>query len=181
MLSLHGKKTYILLATFGLLILSLILFFIWPLIKEIDHNSQALLMGKNDTVILKMQSDEIENFKKIHKDYQPNLDKMHQLFIDAKNPVGFIKFLEEAASVSSIKPQISLIPNQKDQNTITFQLSTSGNFLNILDFLKRIENGQYLVEIKNINIKNGDTTNTAKNYPSGRVDATFLINTFSKF
>ncbi len=166
----------------GLIIASLILFAIWPLVTQIQDNSATLLSEKNDAAVLKMQSDEIEHFKAVYQNYKPNLDKTDQLFVDPQNPVDFIKFLEDTAAISSVKAQISLVPSgsPKNQTMLTFQLLCNDNFLNILHFLESLENGPYLLEIKDISIKNADLDKTAKNYPSGNVSANFSINAFTK-
>lgn len=176
------NKTYIIIAIWTIIILSLVLLIIWPLLSEIKSNSEELLSGKNDAVILRAQSDQIENFKKAYDDYKSNLEKINKLFVDPQNPVNFIKFLEDTASASSIESKISLVPvaPQKDQSMgiVAFQLSSSDDFLKILHFSEKLENGPYLIEIQSVSIKNADTDTSAKNYPSGKVDAVFLINAF---
>jgi len=171
---------YITLAILGFIILSLILFFVWPLFLSIKNNSSALLSGKNDAEILRSQSDQIENFKKVYDNYKPDLEKINQLFIDPKNPVTFIEFLENSATTSFIDLEVSLISDQKEPSTVIFQLSTTGNFTHILDFSKKIENGPYLIQIKNISMKSADTEAITQGNPSGKVDANLLISAFIK-
>src|SRR5258706_8922742 len=127
------NNIYIILSIFGLVIILLMLFFAWPLLIEVKNSSEHLASVKNDMVILDIQNNEIENFKINYQNYKANLEKMNQLFIDPQNPVDFIKFLENTASNSGIKSQISLLPasSQDNQNSITFQLFSSGDFLNI--------------------------------------------------
>ncbi len=184
------NKIYITTIIFGLATLFLILFFVWPLLREIKNNSKNILSEKNNSATLEVQSNEIENFKKNYENYKPNLEKISQLFIDPQNPVDFIKFLEDTAYNSGIKPKISLMPpSQKEkQNVVDFQLFSSGDFLKILNFSEKIENGPYLIEIKNLIIKKQPLgvpagpaeEKNSKNYLSGNVDATFLIETFAK-
>ncbi len=181
MIQFFKNNTFKVSVIFGLLVLSLVLFLIWPLLSSISDSSQDLFSEKNDTAVLKIQSDEIENFKKVYEVYKPDLEKIGQLFIDPKNPVDFIKFLETSASDSNIKLQVSLAGGSKDQSVVGFQLFASENFTKILDFSRKLENGPYLVEIQSIAIKNaGANVATAENSPSGKVDATFLINVFAK-
>lgn len=173
------NKTYILLAIVTLIVLVLALGFVWPLFLQIQNGSAELVSEKNTAQILRDQSDQIENFKKVHDDYKPNLDKMAGLFIDPKNPVNFIEFLESMAAVSLIEPQISLVSALPDQPTATFQLSTTANFLNVMDFARRMENGPYLIQIQNVSIKTAQT-DTVDKAPTGTVEAKFLILAFVK-
>jgi len=176
------NKIYIITVFFGLIILSLIVFFIFPSFKKIKSNSDDLFSKKQSISILKNQADQVENFKKKYNEYKPNLEKTDQLFIDLENPVNFIKFLEKTASDSGIESEISLSPYslKENESSITFQFFSSGNFLKILEFTKAMESGPYLVEIKNLIIKNSEVKNASKNNLSEIVDATFLIKAFSK-
>ena len=150
------NKNYITFLIFGLIILSLVLFLVLPLLTEIKNGSKNLLSKKNNTAVLQAQSNEIENFKKEYRNYKTNLEIMDQLFIDPQNPVDFIKFLENTANDTGIKIEISLAPisQQKNEKFITLQLFSSDNFIKIMNFTEKLENGPYLVEIKNVAIKN---------------------------
>ncbi len=187
----NKNKIYIISILFALTVLFLILFFIWPLFLDIKNNSDNLISVKNDAISLEIQNNEIGNFKKVYEDYKPNLEKMNQLFVNPQNPIDFIKFLENTAQESGINAKISLMPNyqKEDNGTLNFQLFTREDFIKILHFSEKLENGSYLVEIENLTIKNhlsmvpvlpANNNTTSKNYISGKVDATFLIKTFVK-
>lgn len=176
MVNFFKNKTYSALAVFGLIILSLILFFIFPLLLELKNSSGKLLSEKNDAAMLIAQSNEIESFKKAYGGYKPNLEKMEKMFIDPKNPVEFIKFLENAALASGIKSKISLVSNQENPDTASFQLFSSDDFSKILRFSEKLENGPYLIQIQNVSIKSAGIDI----FPSGKVDISFLINAFTK-
>ena len=127
--------------------MALVMFSVWPLLIEIKTNSNELLLKKNNIVALKAQADEIENFEKNYDSYRPNLEKMEQLFIDSKNPVDFIKFLEKTASDSEITSKISLLPSPQEENQtfITLQFFSTGDFSKILEFSEKLEAGPYLI------------------------------------
>lgn len=160
-------------AAFALIAIALVIFSVWPLLIEIKIHSKELLSEKNDIATLGTQTNEIENFEKNYEVYKPNLEKMEQLFIDSKDPVDFIKFLEKIASDSEITSEISLLPSpqEKNQTFITFQFFSNGDFSKILEFSEKLETGPYLIEIKNLTIKNSF---------SEKVDANFLIKAFTK-
>jgi hypothetical protein len=156
-----------------------------PLFKEIDKNSKDLVLAKNDIVDLNAQINETNNFKKNYEIYKPNLEKIDGLFIDIKNPVSFIKFLENTASNSQVTSKISLpVSPLNSQQFITFQLVSKGSFSNMLKFIKEIELSNYLIEIESLNIQNlnrdpqiKDITN---DYSFRDIEATFTIKAFIK-
>lgn len=168
------NKIYIIVVFFGLTAVFLFIFFVFPFFKKIKTNSDDLFSKKQSIAIFKNQATEVENFKKKYEEYKPNLEKTDRLFVDLENPVDFIEFLEKTASDSGIESEISLSPyslKQEDEFSITFQFFSSGNFLKILEFTKALESGPYLIQIKNLTIKNSEAEG---------VDATFLIKAFSK-
>lgn len=167
------NKIYIILITLVLTAVVLVVFFVWPLLREIKMSSEELLLKKNSIAILRVKASEIENFEKNYFLYEPNLEKIEQLFIDSKDPVDFIEFLERTASNSGITSKISLLPLPagENQNFISFQFFSTGDFSKILEFSEKLEAGPYLIEIKNLVIKNSTNQN---------VDATFLIKAFTK-
>lgn len=175
------NKIYTTLAIFVILSLFLIVFFIWPIFKEIKRNSGDFISAKNSMVALKLQADEIKFFKDNYQAYKPNLDKIDQMFVDENNPVDFFKFLEDTAYNSQITSQISLpSASSGDQQSIIFQFSSKGSFSNVLDFTKKIEAGPYFCEIENLSIKNSSDKNILADYSSREVNAGFTIKVFTK-
>lgn len=181
------KVVYVIPTVFGLMALSVIVFFILFLFAKIENDSKILSASKNNADTIKIESDQIEDFKNNYKYYKPNLDRIDQLYVNPNDPVDFIKFLEDTANSSQIKSNISLTSNlnndktkKEDHNSVTFQFFSSEDFLKILDFTDKLENGPYLVQIKNLVINNSQQDITSKDYPPGKVDATFLIKVFIK-
>ncbi len=179
----NKKKAYLISLLVIIIAIVALLFFIVWLFLGIKHDSESLIEIKNSTASLQVQNSEIENFKKNYSDYQTNLQTINQSFVDPQYPFDFITFLETTAASSGITVKTSLpsAGQNKDPHMISFQLLSSDNFLNILDFCKKIENGPYLVEIESAAITSSSTNNTAKdNTPLGKVDTSLLINAFSK-
>lgn len=199
----NNNKIYTISLVFTIAILFLVMFFVLPLLREIEKNSKDLISAKNNVAVLAEQTNETENFKKNYETYAPNLEKIDQLFVDPNNPVDFIKFLEDTASTSQITSQISLQPSPQDsqqslkgasQNFIIFRFASKGGFSEVLNFLKKIEAGPYLVEIENLTIQNSEVPVSGYSVPekeslvpniyednsSRKVDATFTIKVFVK-
>jgi hypothetical protein len=162
----------------------LIIFFIWPLFNEIERNSEDLVSARNNIINLNAQISETNNFKKNYEIYKPNLEKIDRLFVDPRNPVDFIEFLENTASEFKITSKISLPPSLNSSQFIIVQFASKGSFSNTLNFVKTIETRSYLIEIEDLEIQNSDqnqkNNNIFINYPSRNVDATFTIKAFAK-
>ena len=168
---LNNKNLYVTGGVFGLIILFLALFLVWPLWNQIQNSSGELSSIKSETAGLQIQNSIIEGFKKDYPNYQKNLEAIATQFTDPQNPVGFITFLETTAKNAGLAPQVSLIenPTSKNSPTLSFQLVCSGSYEKILQFAEALENGPYLAEIESMNLKG-----------PGNVDATFVINAFTK-
>ena len=179
------NKIYTILSIFTFAFLFLIVFFVWPLLKEIQKNSENLVSAKNSIVALNAQAKETENFKNNYESYKPNLEKIDHLFVDQANPVEFIEFLENTAASSGITSQISLPSSsqnseQAGQGSVIFQFSSTGSFAGVIGFTKKIETGPYLIEIENLTIQNSQEESVAKDYFFRKVDAKFTIKVFTK-
>lgn len=165
----------------SVIILFLALGIVLPLFSDIANNSQSLLTEKNNIAVLQKQSNEIEQFKKVYEGYKPDFDKMNQLFVDPNNPVDFIKFLESTSRDSGIVSQIAVAgSSQKTQNAILFQISSSEEFLKMLNFLEKVEHGSYLVEVENISFRSASPETGQKSNTTGKVDTTITIQALTK-
>lgn len=184
-IKMNNNKIYTILSIFGLADLFLVVFFIWIPLKEIEKNSEDLISARNSTVVLSAQRNAEEDFENNYASYKPEFEKIDQLFIDPNNPVDFIEFLENTASDSQITSQISLPSSTSDyskaaQNFINFQFSSKGGFPELLNFIKKIEAGPYLIEIENLTIQSSQDNDSSKKSSYKEFDATFSIKVFTK-
>lgn len=174
----NNNKIYTISLFFAIVSLVLVIFGVWPLFNEIEKNSKELILLKNNGATLKAQTVEMGIFKGNYDNYRQNFELIDQMFVDPANPVNFIKFLEETALNCQIDSKISLptfLKNsqQISQDFIVFQFISKGNFSDVLNFLKKIELGPYLIEIENLTIQNLKTD-------EGKVEATFSMKVFIK-
>ena len=179
------NKIHTIFSAFFLLSLILLVFFIWLLLKDIGRNSSELILAKNDITALGDQINEVEKFKQNFNVYKSNFELIDKLFVDLNNPVDFIEFLENTASNYNITSQISLPPatsgyQQSNQNFIILQFSSKGKFLDVLNFVKKIEAGPYLLENENLDIQNSQDKNISNDYSSRIVSAVFNLKIFIK-
>ena len=149
-------RIHYVLAVFMAIDLALIGFFAYPTLKEIKAISRDILSGKDSVVLFDVQSKEIEQFKRKYPEYKPNLENINNLFVDGRNPVVFIQFLEKLAGDSGVVSQINLSqydPDAKPVAPMLFQINIKGSFSNIVEYFEKLENGPYLVRVNNFDIQ----------------------------
>ena len=128
----------------------------------------------------------MENFKNNYESYKENLERIDTVFVNSKNPVDFIKFLERPAEDSPPKSEIFLSAanvSKGNKNTaspfISFQIVTDGSFSNTIKFSEKLETGPYLLKIQNLTVKKSEEISSKKS-STQNIRATFLINVFVK-
>lgn len=175
------KEIYIIISAFLLVASLLVLFFIFPTYSEVAQKSRELVSQKNNRLALESQFSEAKKFKLKYDEYKPNLEKIDGLFVDSENPVGFIEFLEETAEGFGLKLQISapLFSEKESSNSASFQLSATGNFSGLLNFIQKLEFGPYLINLQNLDIKNRKIASQEKNQTES-LNAEILIKVFTK-
>lgn len=142
--------TYIIEAVIGILILGIIIF----ILQGIQKDSQELISIKKELTLLGQQEKDFESLKKKYEIYQQNLEKINNFFIDLTFPVEFVQFLKNSASDARISMKISLATEIKEpEPALSYNTTLSGSFANLLKFIDKLENGPYLIEINNLNIK----------------------------
>lgn len=158
------------------MVLTLIVFLIYPVLRDIKNSSKEILLNKIKVISINEQNRELNNFKKRYNNYVHNLEKVDQLFVDSKDPVSFIKFLEKTANDSGISTDIKLdislsAKGFNDWPVVVSNISATGEFLNILKFSEKLDTSPYLMRTKNIIIK--------KSSQESMVDANFLVESIS--
>jgi hypothetical protein len=149
------KKIHWSVAVCGVFGALLIIFVIFPSVKEIRKNSQMTLSEKNK--ILSMSAEE-ENTKKaevLYKSHQSDLDTIGNLLVNSEAPLEFINFLEKNANLCRIHLEISSMTKNTEKGgpwpSLSLQVLVVGSFSDFLKFLEKLENGPYLIEILGIN------------------------------
>jgi len=182
------NNIYKIIIIFLILISFLVIFLIFPLLEDIQASSSKILSSKAQSIFVDSQVRELSVFQKNYSDYETNLSKIDQFFVDTKNPIDFIEFLEKTGLDSNISVGINLLPQQKSQDSkiispTFFQIYTKGEFTNILRFAEKIENGKYLIKINSMTVrtlveeKDALGKVIAKN---NKVDAGFLVEIINK-
>src|SRR3989339_799098 len=159
----------------------LVLFFIYPALKEIYDKSREFVSEKQKSLIIAKEIEDTEAFKQKYQEYRENLDKIDGLFIDVQNPVEFIKFLENTAEETSVRLEISSpsFVSNVESPLIIFKMSSYGDFLDNLSFIKKLEAGPYLIKIQNLDIGRYQDKLSGKKQ-TNQTKSVFLINVFAK-
>lgn len=145
-----NKKIYIL----GVAVLLLVLIIILPLLYLIRKSSQELVAQKKELVSFQQKEKSFKDLQEKYEFYQKDLEKIDSLFVDPALPIEFIKFLEKSALNSQASIKVSLTEEVKEpEPAISFSISFSGFFSNLFKFIDKLENGPYLIEIVNFNVK----------------------------
>ena len=145
-------KIYISGAIVGIIVLGIIIF----LLGEIKKSSQELISQKRELVSFEQKSENVESLYSKDKDYQKDLEKINNSFVDPALPIDFIKFLEQSAPAPQGSVKISLAKEAAEPGgSLFYAISFSGLSSDLLKFIEKVENGPYLVEVINLNIKKG--------------------------
>lgn len=173
----NQNKIYIIIIIVISIILVLIVFLIYPVLRDIKNISEEILLYRNKVISIGDQNREFDNFKKRYDNYGSNLEKVAQLFVNSKDPVNFIKFLEKTAYDSGISTDIKLDISLLNKGFNNWPVAISnifvtGEFLNILKFSEKLDTSLYLMRIKNVTIKRSQQGST--------VDTVFLVEAMTK-
>ncbi|MFH1462368.1 MAG: type 4a pilus biogenesis protein PilO [bacterium] len=168
-------------AAFFVFALLAVVFLILPLCGEIKSNSQAKVVQKGELAALNEEIENLKAFKNIYIEIKPNLEKIDNLFVSSKIPIGFISFLEAICGDSQIEINISSFSSASASQELwpflIFQINFTGAFSDFTTFLEKLEASPYLVEVQNLNIK---SLNEEKGVGSDNVMVTFSIKVYAR-
>ncbi|MDD3284956.1 MAG: type 4a pilus biogenesis protein PilO [Patescibacteria group bacterium] len=149
-------RIIILFAIYVIVILLIILMIFIPSLKEIQQMSKNIKEQKeyltNQYNVDKNLRSTSENLKIV----KYNIQNLNDIFIYKDKEVEFITTLENIASKENIEQNIKITPPKDDKNNnykkTQIQLTTSGNFENILNYLTELEKLKYYINIYSIDI-----------------------------
>ncbi|OGZ67386.1 MAG: hypothetical protein A3C58_03800 [Candidatus Staskawiczbacteria bacterium RIFCSPHIGHO2_02_FULL_34_10] len=170
---------------FLLIVLLLIVFIIYPIFKYVINSSKEVSNKKSEIVSLALESKELNDFKEKYNDHSVKFSQINNLFAKSQDPIDFIKFLEKTASDYNIEAVINLAPTPKGINinslpSFIFQISTKGEFPNVLKFLEKLEKSNYLININNVSMQKQSYQVADKKALSTEVTANFLLEVMKK-
>lgn len=150
----YKRKVLIGLSINFIILIVIIYFFVIPYSKHVLEANQRLIDNRVqfETKLIKE-----EKFSKISKNItkiEDNMRKIEESFINQNNKLEFITMFEGLADENSVHMDMKI-----DFETITPQnkspklnLTLTGNYTNLMNFLVSIENLKYYINITKINI-----------------------------
>lgn len=157
------NKFQILIFLFLLLDILIFFFLIFPAFREIKKDSEQLLLQKKKFARYEAELAKFQNFESEYKNYLDNLKEMEKmlkenLFIEKDVPTEFINFCQKEAQRENLQIQItpiyrfdSQIEEKKEPfNSLNIEIIIEGVYPNLLRFLKRVENSQWLLEAQRL-------------------------------
>jgi hypothetical protein len=176
------KKIYLPLIIFWISSILLIVFIIWPLLRQISQVSQDFYLERNKIVYLNAEKENIQKIEKNYKAYESDLNKIGTLFFDPAVPIDFVNFLEKTATNSQVKLEVSSM-TEKEQGddswpSLSLKVIISGSFSNASKFLEKIENSPYLIEIIDLNTMN--LTKELADIPGADTNTALTIKVYTK-
>lgn len=180
-----NKKLIIWIALFLLCGLFVFLDFYWQL-PMIIEKSENILKTKNDYTDIQNRINNSANDKSIAAAMKGNRDKLAVMFANIEEPIEIIKTWEKIAQEFDLS--IDMIPYNLESNkssdwkTAGFQIKAKGaDGQNILRFVEKIENSQYLSKVKRLSISVQEQASDSEEKSGQKlIFATIEITIFSK-
>ena len=182
------KKIYLSIIAFAILNILLIVFIVFPLLKEVKKNSEAFLLEKNKIASLSKEEESRKKMEDLYKNYQSDLEEIEKVFVDPEVPIEFIGFLEKTAAVSQTQLKILSMTQKIEKEdpwpSLSFQLSAIGSFPDFLRFLEKLENSPYLIEASELNARSlaekEIKSKELENFPLADTNIFLTIRVFTK-
>lgn len=186
----NNNKVYFAIAGIVIITFALLIFIIKPLFSSLKESSGQLFLTMKELTLLESKIQQSSVLEKEIQSLKPDFDRIKALFVDLEMPIGFIQFLEETAESSGVQINISLLPQQEKIQEqppfpfLKFQLLVLGNSKNCLQFLEKLENAPYLIEIESLSSRRITEeqlrTEKYQGFSEGDTEFNLLIKAFTK-
>lgn len=172
------NNIYIVVAFFLAVALAMVSFVLYPAWQDINMGSNEIASEKSKTLLVDKQKIQLEDFEKNYETYKPRLQTVDQSFVNSKDPINFITFLENNAARASTSIEIRLSSLQEKSESgwpvSVYQVSVKGGFNSVVMFATQLETGPYLVRIKRLTLRQPQEDPTKP--PSGNlIEGEFLV------
>lgn len=169
------QKIFIASGIFSVFMLLFLAFLLLPLLRGVQADSAKVLAASQQLAKVSLYEEQIQRFEEIAKTEQGGIDTIRNLFLDTDTPIAFLEFLESSSRNSRVSLKITPVESQRKEedvwDSIDFELAGKGTFPSVLSFIKKVENGPYLFEFKNVVLQRVAT---------GAVDFSFLLKVYTK-
>lgn len=178
MMLLDKKK--IILFALGLIISVSALVFMYSIFKGFNNDSRRLIGLKKELSTFQNKRENLESAQKAYLSWQISLEKIDSMFIDADAPIDFIKFMEKTSRDCGLSSDISSnssIAESDSWSYLSFQISLTGRFENVLKFLEKVETAPYFITEDSLTIRD---LSSSDEYDQGDVEAILEIKAYTK-
>lgn len=142
------------------IIACIIIFVIIPGISGIKKIGEDIMQQRIDAENKYKKGQKLNKLAENLKIIEPQIEKLDQIFINQNDALKFITSLEETAEKNKVKQKINLLIAQKapfnNYQKMPLQLFIEGNFIDELNYLLSLENLNYFVNIKLLEITAGE-------------------------
>jgi len=171
------QKIFFSVFVFFLFLFVLSFFVIFPAFQNMSIISAETKMTKQD---LDMRMSSVADYENSIKNYQTVKSQIYLLddfFINEEESINFVDSLENIADNNNVLQNASLLTENKEiknfYSIIPIQISVSGSLEDLLSYLKDLENLDYYINIKKLEImensmKNISNKNILESISSGK-------------
>ncbi len=156
--------------------------FVFGLIKS---EKDALIKAKTELLQIDQKREKIANSFSEYSSLQKSIEKLNSSLLSKDGELEFIVFMEDVANKNMLNQSISIADNVKDKNGVSFQVSLSGSFEGVLNFIKEIDNAKYYTNIEQVSFSLIDSVGSVglegnNEYPlkEGDISASMLIKVY---
>ena len=146
----------IILLSIGALIfnLLLVLIFLFPLVLNLNSISNDIIALKKNSASVEKELGIAEQFNNSYNSLELKKENIDQFLVSPEVPVELIQFFEKSAEDFNLT--INILPSSSKEskkdlwNSMGFNIELTGDFLNFLKFLEKIETSHYFLEIQGL-------------------------------
>jgi len=177
----NKKRKYISLVVFVGIYIALIVFIIYPLLTGISEDSKELISVKEEKAFFSEGQSSLHDLRDYFCEVEPNLNKIEGLFINKDVPIEFIDYLRWLADYCGVSIEMSSVNFEEKGEEDTwsfyyFNVDVGGNYGNLIRFIEKLENSQYLVEVYELNVGKREDESSPNDY----VEASLLLKAFTR-
>lgn len=147
------NKIYLIWASFLALYIVLILVFAFPLFEKIKNSSENLSLGKKATQEIYQKWFQLGESKKALDQTEQELEQVQNIVLTQQNALPLVQTIEQVAQKTGVKHALSLVGQTTEtKNSLFFEVKAYGDFSSLVNFLNLMENMNYPIQPKAINI-----------------------------
>ncbi len=158
----YRQKIYLLLGFFLAAIFTVSLLLVWPTLNRIEISSKDLNIAKRALDQTYQKWFGLEKSKRIINDIEPKKIAIETFVLEERNALILVQKIEAIAEETQTQHTLTLVPSPpaaKKSETLPlyFQLQVYGEFFPILEFLKKLENVNYALNLESFSLVKPDS------------------------